>query len=428
MKFIYILLFIVCNYTAKADNFRILNNEQEALLCRLALIDSAQEEILMAYFGWSADAVGLELFNRLIKAAERGAKVQLVLDAYASGDIDNGLLTYLAERGVHVKIYNEQKFLGVRSHLQRMHDKFMVVDGESIIVGGRNMREYYFGMKEKAFSCFLDREALVHSPSAAAAAMAYFDVYWNQLSIVTYRKKVALTTNQIQHFDSLRVDATIKITNHLELVKDSLGTILEAQKVDSVRFMHDTYKDDVYKSLSHTLNYIELIDQARDVIYIENPYFAPTKKWLAAFDRAIKRGVKIRVMTNSCKTNDESLMHGLYLNMRKKVLDLGLELWEYQGPKLLHAKCMIIDNKLSIIGSYNINKMSQTHTSEVNVVVKHIGIAQEHKSYMDQNLKDAIQILTGEEVEEVPEDRKKHVKGILKKQRGVCRLIKPLFR
>jgi putative cardiolipin synthase len=98
---------------------------------------------------------------------------------------------------------------------------------------------------------------------------------------------------------------------------------------------------------------------------MENPYFIPTETWQNAFQKALDRGVRVCVLTNSTETNDLTLYQAAYRRQRKKLLRMGIELWEYQGPKKLHVKAAVIDDSVAVIGSYNIHYPSEKLNTEV---------------------------------------------------------------
>ena len=107
------------------------------------------------------------------------------------------------------------------------------------------------------------------------------------------------------------------------------------------------------------------MSKARSHIFIENPYFIPTPTWENFFEEAQKKGIKITVLVNSNQSNDLVIYQAAYLNRRKTLLNLGLNIWEYQGPKKLHLKTIIIDGKISIVGSYNFHYPSEILNTEV---------------------------------------------------------------
>jgi cardiolipin synthase len=156
------------------------------------------------------------------------------------------------------------------------------------------------------------------------------------------------------------------------------------------------------KDKACTDSLIALVNNARTSIDIENAYFIPTKRWFKAFKAANKRGVKIRVLTNSGYTNDVPVIQSVYQMKRKKYRKAGIELWEYHGQKMLHTKAMVIDSAFSVIGSYNLEIKSQNFNTEVAACVRDVSTATANLKLMHGNLRRSIQVGTDQTQPEAP--------------------------
>ena len=168
----------------------------------------------------------------------------------------------------------------------------------------------------------------------------------------------------------------------------------------SSRFIHDNFiqleNDKLVltdkKDRNSTRVLIGLIDRAEHSVVIENPYFSPTKVWRDAFKRALDRGVKIRLLTNSVHSTDLLIRESSYMAKRCKLLKMGIDIWEHQEPDKLHSKTMVIDSVITIIGSYNVHRPSVRYNTETSIWVKDSAIAARHLGYMDTNLEMALHI------------------------------------
>ncbi len=169
--------------------FSVLNIGHEGLLQRLALIDTAEASIDAQYFLWLEDGVGSLLFERLLLAADRGVRVRLLLDdSFLAGE-DSAVLAFEHHPNIQVRIYNpftkRAKSIGKRyvenildfSRINhRMHNKLLIGDGTSAVVGGRNIADEYFGFGDSIN--FRDFDLLTAGPIVPELADA-FDVFWN---------------------------------------------------------------------------------------------------------------------------------------------------------------------------------------------------------------------------------------------------------
>ncbi|MFP5411109.1 MAG: phospholipase D-like domain-containing protein, partial [Gammaproteobacteria bacterium] len=172
----------------------ILDTGEEALLARAWLADHAERSIEVQYFIWSSDNVGILASEALLRAAERGVKVRVIVDDLLIDAPDKSLLALAKHPNVDIRIYNPRHQVGTPLHKrllnivtdfrgvnQRMHDKTFIVDGKVAITGGRNMADEYFDY-DQAYT-FRDRDVLLLG-EAVGAMRANFDAFWaNPLAV-----------------------------------------------------------------------------------------------------------------------------------------------------------------------------------------------------------------------------------------------------
>lgn len=400
IRYLFLIILIVFVSELKADVFRILDEETEALQCRIDLIEQAKSEILLSYYILNDDLVGMTIFSALIDAAQnRGVKVCLFVDAVNS-KISNPIMRYLEDRGVEVRIFKPGNIFKPLSYARRMHNKLFLTDNANIIVGGRNIKREYYSLG-KDFN-FLDRDVFVNSHSASETARKHFYSIWNNRKIAFVRPLKPISENQKNEIEKKLVQARylIKELKNIQFQSGNDWTLNQKQTDQLPVFEHDNFyitkkgkKVEVdYKDEGSTKGLLKIINQAQKSILMENAYVIPTAKWRKALKRAIKRGVKIRILTNSTQTSDVILAQGAYRNARCKLVKMGIEVWEYQGPKTLHTKSTVIDDSISIVSSYNLVSFAERWSTEVAVWVADTTIARQHKAIMENNLKNAIRI------------------------------------
>ena len=158
--------------------------------------------------------------------------------------------------------------------------------------------------------------------------------------------------------------------------------------IDSVQFLHDPIgrKGKEPGTFQAVLEYM---DTAEKSIVIESPYFILSKNSKKILRRAIDRGVKVRVLTNSLASTQNFFAQAGYVGKKKRLVRMGLEVWEYKGPKMLHAKTVLIDDKLVIIGNFNVDPRSEFLNTELAVVAQDEQLARQLQSSMDGHLKNA---------------------------------------
>lgn len=385
--------------TAVADTFRILNNDRESLQCRIDLIEQANKEILLSYFIVNDDLVGKALFQLLVEAAQqRGVKVCLLIDAVRSR-IARPTLAFLEENGVEVQVFNPARLFKPRSITHRLHDKIFMTDARSCITGGRNIKRDYYELGEQ-FN-FTDRDVLIEGNNAIYIARNHFYSIWNNRKLSFRRKVKPISDAQRKHIAHELAQAlnTLQQTGVIRLKTNTQWNNVPPTATP-VQFEHDDFYEKKgneiietdKKDLGSTNAFLNLIGKARKSVIIENAYVVPTPKMKRTLRKAVKRGVHIRILTNSEATNDVMLSQAAYLIGRKELLKMGIEIWEYQGPKMLHTKAAIIDDTISVIGSYNLHAVSQKWTTEVFAWVADPQISRQHRSIMENNLLSSVQI------------------------------------
>lgn len=405
-KLNFILLFITIILTAfQIDSFgqsiyRILDEENDALDCKLSILDQAQQEVILGYYIFEDDdEIGLTMLNALLAVAKRGVDVKILIDA--NKQFSKKTAQFLLENNIEVRVFNKRKAFYISTYINRYHDKLFIIDKKHLVTGGRNIKNAYYSLAKKNFE---DREVYINDTAIVASVRAHFYSFWDNAKSTTpnrvskiddaYRNDISNKMKEADSLVSVHVLGRHKSSNYKF---NWLDNIVPSDKSDKLSFFytnlinyrHYAKRDD---AVVDSIN--SLINGAQKTIYIDNPYFCPNKKQRKLFKNAVDRGVKIRVLTNSTGTSDVPLMQGVYLNMRRKLIKIGINLWEYDCNKMIHMKTMVIDDKISVISSFNWDRSSYQRNTEVAAVSYDADIALQHLAMMDKNLIDAVPILS----------------------------------
>jgi phosphatidylserine/phosphatidylglycerophosphate/cardiolipin synthase-like enzyme len=135
-----------------------------------------------------------------------------------------------------------------------------------------------------------------------------------------------------------------------------------------------------------------MMDASEESIVLESPWLVPSRALRKSFDRALERGVQVRVVTNSWATTDSLMTYAGYLRFRKDLAERGIELWEYAGPGCLHAKTGVLDDRRIVIGSFNLDPRSEHFNSEVAIVFEDVPAAAEARAPLDERLDRSVRI------------------------------------
>jgi cardiolipin synthase C len=378
---------------ANADRVRIIEDPREASQIRVDLIQQAKRSIDAQYYIVGDDYFTYAGLALLRDAARRGCQVRLIIDGL-SNKIPKPVHAHLRREKVFIKIYHPFMLAKLGWTVRRMHDKGLDVDRKRMIRGGRNVEGDYFGYAEKNF---IDRDVYVDG-KAVAESEAYFDRLWNSREVVA--PKIDDPSGARAEEGGRMLDAARKRLRASKIVRLNTGNDWSARsrEVGRVDFMHDPVgKKGREFGIAQELR--QALRNTRKSVIIETPYLVPTKELFTDIDYLKKRGVKkIEMITNSISSNDSILVQLGYETAKKKLLRLGVELWEYKGPDCLHAKSAVLDDRLALIGSFNIDPRSQHLNTETAVAINDRTTAQQLIRYMDAHKPNCTRITSSQMV------------------------------
>lgn len=399
------LLLLASN--AWADQLKVLVSDEAALIARYNLIKSAQKEILAEYFEFADDDTSIAGLALLQEAAQRGVKVKLLIDSMHNeldskemAAVTNTLNSLEGTKNFEIKVFNPLSSPNLMKLTYRNHDKLLNVDGEAMIVGGRNVADGYFGLSSK--TNYRDMDVLI-SGESARKARDYFMKLWEQNPMVKAPRyyqhdseklettqcylgesDVQACENSVQNAKQEILRAQKKISEARSrlsalagrfTVKSAAEMLASSDTVDVSFLFNDPTRvmPEVEDKLADQLfRYIS--ENAKESLTIVTPYLFPTKRAMQMLKQLSERGVRIRIVTNSLASTDTPLVHSAFLTTRKKFKEMNAEVYEYLGPETLHMKVCVLDegtpNASTMIGSFNFDRRSAMINREIGVTIK----------------------------------------------------------
>ena len=397
----------------------VLENGSGAMITRAWLTEYAEKTIDIQYFIFSMDNIGLIACDYLVRAADRGVKIRLILDDFMiDADIEDVLILDSHEN-ISIKIYNPGVNLGknfvkkaykfatdFRGANQRMHNKTFIVDAKVVITGGRNIADEYFDYDHEYN--FRDRDVLLLGKETKKVDSSFVQFWNSDLSVdikdLLKDENVEGIDNE-DKFDKLHEYACNpdnfwpQVRTEIKNLQNFFPSIKKSDKLvwlENIEFVTDLPgKNDGTKGLAGggitTSKLIELVKNAKHSLDIQTPYLITSDLSLSLFKAAVDRGVKIRILTNSLSSTDNLEAFGSYQNNRKKLLETGVEIYEFKPDaeirmKImtgelqkeldfipifgLHAKTMVIDKKTTVIGTFNLDPRSANLNTECIVIIE----------------------------------------------------------
>ncbi len=382
------------------DWFVLLNEGTQALDWRLQAIDDATQSIDLQTFLWNLDTVGVAVIDHLLRAANRGVRVRILVDdTFLLGE-DQQLMYLQQHANVEYRIFNPylRRSNGFASRQalnlaefhrldHRMHNKAMIVDNQVALVGGRNLADEYFGLHSQAN--FRDLELLVGGSVVPKLSDA-FDLYWNDQWAIPIDQ-----LTQVKPIEPVLKDATETDTlAHTERdAKESLAAwqnlLLEADPgratllVDKPPDKNPADESELPVQVADQLK--DIVNQAQDEVIVISAYLIPSQGVEELFADLIERGIKVSMLTNSISSTNHVSAYSAYQKHISTLLAGGVELYEVRSDAVdkdlymlspaekktlsLHAKALIIDHNLVGIGSPNLDPRSLRLNTEMGLMI-----------------------------------------------------------
>jgi putative cardiolipin synthase len=376
----------------------------DAFAARVLLANVADKSIDAQYYLWHGDQTGYLLYEAVWQAAERGVRVRLLLDDINTAGLDETIAVLDAHPNIEVRLYNPivlrhargLNFITDFARLnRRMHNKSFTVDNQVAIVGGRNIANEYLGAGDEI--AFADLDVIAIGPVVRDVSKA-FDLYWNSASAYPAGGIVAAPAAEASErlkarFAEARADPDSRI--YLDAVRDT--PLLRQLLASEVPFEWTTavvVRDEPAKTLDTTgrtdlllltalLATMGSVESSFDLI---SPYFVPGDQGTAALVALARRGVKVRVLTNSLSATDVGAVHAGYAKRRVELLGAGVTLYELKrtaakddpaakrrfgisSTSSLHAKTFAADGKRIFVGSFNFDQRSALLNTEMGLVI-----------------------------------------------------------
>jgi putative cardiolipin synthase len=387
------------------DWFTLLNSGEEALDWRLRCMDSASRSLDLQTFLWKADPTGLRILRHLYDAADRGVRVRLLLDDTFTAMEEPEIVAIDRHPNIDVRIYNpfSRRFsnLALRQLMNlgefyrldhRMHNKTLIVDNQAAIIGGRNLADEYFGNHPSAN--FRDMEVLCAGPLVQVIS-GRFDDYWN--CGWSFPADQLIRRPPSEDIAPDRLPERSEGRGFQESLKDRhaawrMAAASAASGKASLIYDEPAGEDpgaetEQPNQLAERL--LRLLEQVDTELIIVTAYLVPTPAIEKAIERAEDKGVQVRILTNSLRSNNHLVAHSAYRSHIRRLIGHGADLHEVraqakdrrlymqapvEGKELgLHAKLLVIDDSHVFIGSANLDPRSLRLNTEIGVLIESRG-------------------------------------------------------
>ncbi|HLS65586.1 MAG TPA: cardiolipin synthase [Pseudogracilibacillus sp.] len=305
----------------------------------LADIESATDHIHLLYYIIRHDQLGTKIANTLIKKAQEGVEVRLLYDDMGSRLLSPKFIKRLEDANIKVEAFFPSLIPRINFKINfRNHRKLAIIDGKIGYIGGFNIGDEYLGRSEK-FGYWRDTHLRIRG-DAVKTMQTRFILDWNHAS----KREIAYSDRYFVGEDAGDVGVQIVSSG-------------PDQEWEQIKY-----------------GYIKMIMEAKEYVYIQTPYFIPDESLMDALRIAALSGVKIKIMIPN--KPDHVFVYWATLSHIGELLNEGAEVYLYQNG-FLHAKTIVVDGKVSSVGTANIDVRSFRLNFEVNAFLYDTTIAQQ---------------------------------------------------
>jgi putative cardiolipin synthase len=412
--------------------FRVISVGVDGFLARAQMIDAAERTLDLQYFIFRGDETGRLITDALMRAADRGVRVRVLVDDGATIAGDEQIIALDAHPNVEIRIFNPFVYRGhntLRRMIEfafhsprldyRMHNKLLIVDNSAALIGGRNIGNQYFQMDPD--SQFADTDVFAAGPIAIQLS-ASFDEYWSSRFAVpaaalnrSQRSANALAERRERaqdraerHLQGLKTDGVDYVARlasdepYAGIISGRLPVVwAQAQVISDTPDKKRVDRGDVGGRLM-TRQVLTAARATQSELLMITPYLVPTPEELRTVEDLRGHSIRVGILTNSLTSAPDLIAHSGYIKYRVALLKDGVELYEVRsllgstrgsgetpvvsryGNYGLHAKLWVYDRKRMFIGSMNFDQRSKHLNTEIGLLIDSPELAQETVARFDR--------------------------------------------
>jgi cardiolipin synthase len=333
----------------------VLQNGDEIFPAMLGAVRASQSTIHFSTYVYWAGAIPREFAKALSDAAQRGVMVRLVLDSEGTGLMPRMLANQMRDAGCKVTWFRRMQWFDWMKYNHRTHRRLLIVDGKIGFTGGFGIADEWTGHAQSP-SHWRDTNVLLRGPIVAALQSAFTD-NWNQST-----EELLL---DMRDFPRLTPTGDVPVC---AVVSTPANGASAAQRVMAA-----------------------LIAGSTRTLYISNAYFVPTLSFIDALCAASDRGVDVHILVPG-PYHDQKLVQRASRHSWPRLVEHGIGIYEYQ-PTMMHAKTVVADGEILLVGSINFDPRSFALNAEFGVAIVSRRLAADTVRSFEADIERSIQVL-----------------------------------
>jgi cardiolipin synthase len=344
--------------------YEVLTDGARTFAAMIEAIDGARRRVSFETYVYENGKVAERFTEALERAAQRGVRVRVVVDAIGAARMDEAHVERLRRAGCEVVSFNPTSWQMVEEVNYRTHRKILVVDGEVGFTGGIGVADYWLGDGEDP--PWRDTHVRLRGPLVQRLEGAFYDNFLESGEVVTPEldgpPPAPLTIGTGADSEVTGMLGTADPPGPIEATgTDGAGDDAAGGSSMLIRSSPTGGTSDLKRL------YLLAIGMARRTIDVASPYFLLDESSFWSFEDAVSRGVRVRVLVESELTDARPVKYASRAAY-DRLLSHGVEIYEYQ-PTMMHAKVMVVDGVLSIFGSANFDNRSLELNDELSIAV-----------------------------------------------------------
>jgi putative cardiolipin synthase len=405
------------------SGFHILSVGVDGFLTRVQMINAAERTLDLQYFIFRGDETGRLITAALLRAADRGVLIRILIDDGDTVAGDEQIFALDGHPSIAIRVFNPFAYRGHAKLLRatefmfnmrrldyRMHNKLLVVDNAVALIGGRNIGNQYFQMDPE--SQFADDDLFSVGPVVQQLS-ATFNEFWNsplaipaaalrggrhEAATLEKHRQLARGSKPMLALDSPGIDYVAMLRTdepYAGMISGSTPLVWANAQVVS----DSPDKKDVVKGVSRGRLMARPVSmaaaQAQTEILIVTPYFIPARDEIHMLDTLLRDNVRVAMLTNSLESAPGLMAQAGYIHYRVPMLDDGADFYEVRsllgsrrgsgqttriskfGNYGLHAKLFVFDRERLFIGSMNFDQRSKRLNTEIGLIIDSPELAQQ---------------------------------------------------
>jgi cardiolipin synthase len=340
----------------RKNRVKLLINGEEKFPELMQALEQAKHHIHLEYYIYEQDEIGTAIIELLIQKAREGVEVRFIYDDFGSPSIKKKIEKRMTEAGVQVHPFHKVHFYLLANRINfRNHRKIIIIDGHTAFTGGINVSDKYINNK-KSKLYWRDTHLRIDGPGV-------FYLQYLFISDWNFCCPNALKPEQL-HFVP---DEVIKENTHVQVAASG----------------PDSAQPSVLFSI------LQAIYLAKEEILITTPYFIPGDSIIEALRIAALSGLSVKLLVPGI--GDSKFVNAASKSNYNELLQAGVEIYLYQKG-FVHAKTLVADSKLSIVGTANMDHRSFELNFEVNVIVYERKFAEQMRKVFYEDLQESMKL------------------------------------